>query len=66
MLTREFVRVKTTAGAVRYGEQRVADQPEAVGTVYLRKEVAAELGNPERIKIAIADPNEFKSGEADA
>lgn len=65
MLTRIFVRVAETSNTYRYGEQLAPDQPEAIGTLYIRKSIAAELGNPERIKVAFDDAAKHGGGGAD-
>lgn len=48
----EFAKDKETKGAVRYAEVTTEERG-AVGTFYLRKDVAEGLGSPERLLVKV-------------
>ena len=41
-----FIQERETVSTWRYKEETVQGKPQAVGTLYLKKEVVVELGNP--------------------
>lgn len=53
MIKRDFIRVAETSNTFRFKELPAVDQAEAVGTIYIKKSVYAELGDPDRIRVAI-------------
>ena len=52
MITLTFAKSKETKNCLQYAEETTADRP-TVGTIYLLKSAAAQLGNPEKIKVSI-------------
>ena len=53
-VTIEMKKERETKGTVRYEEE---GDLYAVGTLYVRKHVVAQLGNPDRLTLTIAPPN---------
>jgi len=51
--TVEFVTDKETPGTIRYREVEVEGVPTHVGTLYVKKAVAAKMGNPKRVLVQI-------------
>lgn len=51
----EFTKDKETKGAVRYAEVLTEETGDrgAIGTFYLRKDVAEGLGSPERLLVKV-------------
>jgi hypothetical protein len=51
-LTIEFKKEKDTKNTTRYKEQVEGDDPPVIGTLYLTKEVAAEVGEDLTVTVA--------------
>lgn len=53
-ITISFNREKTTPGTVRYAED-VQGEEKLIGVLYVQKNTAARLGNPEKLTVTITE-----------